>query len=73
MGKRAVIRGSTLRPRPLEEKAATAREMEKHVLPLFGSGALRVPVAATFALDDVQSAYERFTAGGKLGKIVLEI
>ena len=41
MGKRGALRGSTLRARPLEEKAATARLMEKHVLPLFASGALR--------------------------------
>ena len=73
MGKRAVIRGSTLRPRPLEEKAATARAMEKHVLPLLASGDVRVPVAASFPMDEVGAAYERFTAGGKLGKIVLEI
>jgi NADPH:quinone reductase len=72
MGKRATVRASTLRPRPLEEKAATARALERHVLPLFDSGALRVPVAATYPLDAVSEAYERFTAGGKLGKIVLE-
>ena len=30
-----------------------------------------VPVAATYPLDDVADAYERFQAGGKLGKIVL--
>jgi putative PIG3 family NAD(P)H quinone oxidoreductase len=72
MGKRATLRASTLRPRPLEEKALTARAMEAHVLPLFGTGALRVPVAATYPLDAVGEAYERFTAGGKLGKIVLE-
>ena len=34
-------------------------------------GALKVPVAATFPLDEAEQAYERFTAGGKLGKIVL--
>jgi NADPH2:quinone reductase len=72
MGKRATVRASTLRPRPLEEKALTARALERHVLPLFEAGALRVPVAATYPLDAVGEAYERFTAGGKLGKIVLE-
>ena len=41
------------------------------VLPLFGAGALTVPVAQTFPLDEVEAAYDRFTAGGKLGKIVL--
>src|SRR5687768_4063237 len=64
MGKRATLRGSTLRARPLEEKAATARAMERHVLPLFAGGAVRVPVAATFALDEAAAAYDRFTAGG---------
>jgi NADPH2:quinone reductase len=71
MGKRARILGSTLRARPLEEKALTARRMEHEVLPLFDSGVLRVPIAATFPLDEAAAAYERFAAGGKLGKIVL--
>ena len=73
MGKRARIHGSTLRARPLEEKALTARRLEHEVLPLFDSGALRVPVAATFPLDEAAGAYERFAAGGKLGKIVLTL
>ena len=72
MGKRAQVMASTLRARPLEEKAATARAMEREVLPLFERGALRVPVAETFALDDVAAAYDRFASGGKLGKILLE-
>jgi putative PIG3 family NAD(P)H quinone oxidoreductase len=71
MGKRASLMASTLRARPLEEKALTARLMERHVLPLFERGALHVPVAETFALDDAEQAYARFTEGGKLGKIVL--
>jgi len=71
MGKRASIMASTLRSRPLEEKALTARALERSVLPLLASGAVRVPVAETFPLDQVHDAYERFVAGGKLGKIVL--
>jgi putative PIG3 family NAD(P)H quinone oxidoreductase len=71
MGKRGRLMASTLRARPLEQKAATARALEREVLPLFARGALRVPVAETFALDDVAAAYERFAAGGKLGKIIL--
>jgi NADPH:quinone reductase len=72
MMKRGRIHGSTLRARPLEEKALTARAVERSVLPLLASGAVRVPVAATFPLRDAVAAYERFQAGGKLGKIVLE-
>jgi NADPH:quinone reductase len=71
MQKRGRISASTLRARPLEEKAMTARLMERHVLPHFTSGAIAVPVADTFPLDEAAAAYDRFTAGGKLGKIVL--
>ncbi len=71
MGARGRILASTLRPRPLEEKALTARAMEKHVLPLIAGGAVKVLVAQTFALAEAEQAYERFAAGGKLGKIIL--
>jgi putative PIG3 family NAD(P)H quinone oxidoreductase len=71
MGKRARIHGSTLRARPLEEKAIAMRLVEKEVLPLFEGGRLTVPVAAAFPLDEAEQAFERFQAGGKLGKIVL--
>jgi putative PIG3 family NAD(P)H quinone oxidoreductase len=71
MAKRAVLRGSTLRARPLEQKADAARRVERNVLPLVASGALTVPVADTFPLEKAEDAYERFAAGGKLGKLVL--
>lgn len=71
MGKRARIMASTLRARPLEEKALTARAVERHVLPLLERGEIRVPIAETVPLDRVAEAYDRFAAGGKLGKIVL--
>jgi len=49
------------------------RGVEKAVLHGFASGDLSVFVAATYPLDDVAAAYERFQVGGKLGKIVLEM
>jgi NADPH:quinone reductase-like Zn-dependent oxidoreductase len=71
MFRRASVRGSTLRARPLEEKAQTARALEREVLPLFARGALAVPLAATYPLRQVADAYAAFVAGGKFGKIVL--
>jgi len=71
MGKRGRIHGSTLRARPLEQKAQVARLVEREVLPLFESRAVRVPIAEAFPLEQAAAAYERFAAGGKLGKIVL--
>jgi NADPH:quinone reductase-like Zn-dependent oxidoreductase len=71
MGKRGRISASTLRARPFEDKADAARRVERHVLPLVARGAIQVPIAETYALEDAPKAYERFQAGGKLGKIVI--
>lgn len=71
MAKRATMHGSTLRARPLEGKAAAARLVEAHVLPLFSAGRLSVPVCASFPLAETAAAYERFAAGSKLGKILV--
>jgi NADPH:quinone reductase len=73
MARRGRIHGSTLRGRPLEEKALTARAVERSVLPLFANGVLRVPLAAAYPLEEAAEAYDRFAAGGKLGKIVLTV
>ncbi len=47
------------------------RRVEKRVLPLIEAGAVQVPLANTFPLAEAAAAYDRFAAGGKLGKIVL--
>lgn len=72
MGNRGRIMASTLRARPLEQKADAARLVERSVLPLIESGAVKVPVHATYPLDKAEDAYDAFAAGGKLGKIVLD-
>ena len=41
------------------------------IRPVWVAEPVHVPVAETFGLDQVHDAYERFAAGGKLGKIVL--
>jgi NADPH:quinone reductase len=69
--KRGRIHGSTLRSRPLEAKAMTARAMERSVLPELDSGRVRVLVAEVYPLERAPEAYDHFQAGGKLGKIIL--
>jgi NADPH:quinone reductase len=71
MGVRGRVSASMLRGRSFEDKCLAAREVERHVLPLVARGAIAVPIAETYGLDDAAAAYERFAAGGKLGKIVL--
>jgi NADPH:quinone reductase-like Zn-dependent oxidoreductase len=72
MGNRGRISASTLRARPLEEKAVTSRLVERNVLPLVEAGAVKVPIQSTYPAEKAADAYEEFVAGGKLGKIVLE-
>ncbi len=71
MAVRGRIHGSTLRARPLEQKAMAAAAVERHVLPLVEAGRATVPVEASFPLSEAAAAYEHFRAGGKFGKVVL--
>jgi NADPH2:quinone reductase len=71
MHRRARVHGSTLRARSPAEKAAVAAAVAAHVLPLLAARRVRVPIAATFPMDQAEAAYARFAEGGKLGKIVL--
>jgi putative PIG3 family NAD(P)H quinone oxidoreductase len=71
MMKRARLHGSTLRARPLELKALTARAVERSVLPALADGTIHVPIVDTFPLAEAPAAYERFQAGGKFGKFIL--
>jgi len=71
MAKRARIMASTLRARPLEQKADAARRVETNLLPALEDGRLRLPVDRTFPMADAQAAYEHFATGGKVGKVVL--
>ena len=73
MSRRLQLRGSTLRARTLAEKTVVMGAVRAFVLPLLAEGRLVVPVCATFPLDEVERAYERFAAGGKLGKVVLVV
>lgn len=71
MGKRASIRGSTLRARSVSDKEKVVRPVESHVVPLLAAGRVRVPVLEHVPMSEAEAAYERFSAGGKLGKVIL--
>ncbi len=71
MSRRAAIVASTLRARPLHEKAALVRTLGERLLPRLASGRLRVPVAVTFPVTEAPAAYRRVGEGGNLGKVVL--
>jgi NADPH2:quinone reductase len=68
---RAYLTGSTLRSRSLDEKGEVVSAAAKAAVAHLQAGRLRMPILATFPLSEAASAYERFAAGAKTGKIVL--
>lgn len=71
MGKRATIRGTVLRARGHDEKAAAVAGFERDVLPALASGELRPVVDEVFAVERVREAYARLEGSGKRGKILV--
>jgi len=71
MQKRGVVTGSTLRPRPADEKARLAAAVEALVWPWIAEGTVRPQVDATFPLADAAAAHAHLETGSHVGKIVL--
>jgi NADPH:quinone reductase len=71
MTKRLTLTGSTLRPLPLDRKAAIARNLCDYVWPLLESGKMRVMIYQEFPLSEVQEAHRLMESGKHMGKIVL--
>ncbi len=69
--KRLSIRGTLLRARPLEEKAAATRAFEKSVMPHVTTGAIRPVIDSVYPLEQVAEAHRRMESNANFGKIVL--
>jgi NADPH2:quinone reductase len=69
--KRLTHTGSTLRARAVGDKAAIARAVEKHVLPLVAEGKVRPVIDSTFPLAQAAAAHQRMETSAHIGKIVL--
>lgn len=71
MQKRATVRGTVLRARPIEEKGAAVRAFEREVVPALASGAIRPLVDRVFGVADARAAFDHLAAPGKTGKLLL--
>jgi len=71
MVKRLTLTGSTLRSRPIEEKARIAREVERVVWPWIEAGKVKPVIDSTFPLAEAEQAHQRLQGGGHAGKVVL--
>lgn len=73
MTKRLTLTGSTLRPRPVEVKAAIARALRQQVWPLLAAGKIKPVVHATFPLAEAAAAHALMESNAHIGKIVLTV
>jgi putative PIG3 family NAD(P)H quinone oxidoreductase len=73
MRRRLTLTGSTLRPRPVAEKARLAAALEAHVWPWLESGAFRPQVFRTFPLAEASAAHALMESSAHIGKIVLTV
>jgi NADPH:quinone reductase len=71
MGRRLTITGSTLRPRPADEKARLAAAVEKTVWPWIAQGKLKPVVDHVYPLAQAAEAHRRMESNDHVGKIVL--
>lgn len=71
MMKRAIVTGSTLRPRSADEKARLAIQVERVVWPWIETGKVRAIIDRTFPLAEAAAAHAHLESGSHVGKVVL--
>ena len=73
LGKRGAVHATTLRARPLAEKAEIVRRTREVVWPLVEAGLVQPVVDSTFAMADAAQAHALMEASTHVGKILLTV
>ena len=71
--KRAAVIATSLRARPLAEKATIVAAVREHVWPLVASGAVRPVVHATLPLAEAGRAHQMLADSTHVGKVLLAV
>ncbi|MEU3824042.1 NAD(P)H-quinone oxidoreductase [Streptomyces sp. NPDC029080] len=71
LGKRAAISATSLRARPLGEKAAIVAAVREHVWPLLATGQVRPVVDRELPMPEAAEAHRLVEASGHIGKVLL--
>ncbi|MEV0317412.1 NAD(P)H-quinone oxidoreductase [Streptomyces sp. NPDC050658] len=69
--KRAAVTATSLRARPLEEKAAIVAAVREHVWPLIGAGHVRPIVDRTVPMPEAAAAHRVLEESRHIGKVLL--
>lgn len=73
MMKRASLIGTTLRGRPLEEKAVLAQRFTRELVPAFAEGRLRPVIDRRFPLEQIAAAHEYLATNASVGKVLIDV
>ncbi|WP_055589882.1 NAD(P)H-quinone oxidoreductase [Peterkaempfera griseoplana] len=73
LAKRAAIAATSLRARPLDEKAAIVASVREHVWPLIESGVVRPVVDRVLPMAEAAEAHRLMESSGHIGKILLAV
>ncbi|MGW2742666.1 NAD(P)H-quinone oxidoreductase [Streptomyces sp. NPDC001450] len=71
LNKRAAISATSLRARPLSEKAAVVAAVREHVWPLLAAGQVRPVVDRELPMPEAAEAHRVVEASGHIGKVLL--
>ncbi|WP_344063383.1 NAD(P)H-quinone oxidoreductase [Nostocoides vanveenii] len=71
LSKRAAVHATSLRSRPLTQKAAIVAAVREHVWPLLEAGRLRPVIHAAYPLARAAEAHQEMEASGHIGKLLL--
>lgn len=71
--KRATVTATSLRGRPVEQKAAICAAVHERVWPLVESGRIRLAPETRFPLDQVADAHRHLESGMHVGKVILTL
>jgi putative PIG3 family NAD(P)H quinone oxidoreductase len=69
--RRIGLRGTVMRSRPIEERAALAASFTRDVLPLLRDGRLKPVLDTVLPMTEIQEAHRRMAQNALFGKIVL--
>ncbi|GHB66344.1 NAD(P)H quinone oxidoreductase [Streptomyces cirratus] len=73
MAKRAAVTATSLRSRPLEEKAAIVAAVREHVWPLVSTGRVRPVVHAVYPMTEAAEAHRVMESSAHVGKLLLTV
>ena len=73
LSRRLSVVGTSLRSRPIADKAMIMAQLREVVWPMLGQGSLQPVVSEVYDLADVVAAHDALAAGDHFGKVLLRV